>query len=349
MLFAQSTWKESLRDIETSLQANENKLYHMGLKSIARSTISYRNNKVDSSIYEKLFYCLHEKYNQSIWGKWKDLWITTIALDSTLITFALSIFDRAKYRSKKWWVRVHVWLDISNSLPRFCVITDWKTGDNKIAQQIVKEWWLWSWEMIVFDRYYVDFKLWKMIDSNGSFFVSRTKTNTDFVQVEKHQINQANITYDATVELLWNEWQKYWKYLRVVRFYHKKDDRVYEYITNNFTLSALQIADIYKSRREIEVLFRWIKQNLKIKTFLWTSENAVKNQIWIAMIYYLLVRYLAESAKLWKQQLLKFTRIIAEKCLVWIWITELYVLCRSKYRVCLSQGSPPIGWLFEFV
>lgn len=302
LLFAQSTWKESLRDIETSLQVNESKLYHMGLQSTARSTISYWNNKVDSCVYEQLFYCLYEKYKRVFLWTWTDLWISCIALDSSLITFALSIFDWAKYRSKKWWIRVHVGLDIGDSFPRFCVITDWKKADNMVAQQIVQEWKLWSWEMIVFDRYYVDFKLWKMIDTNKSYFVSRTKVTTDFVSIQQHIITEANITYDATIELMGTKWQEYWKSLRVVRFYHEKDDREYEYITNNFELTALQIANIYKSRREIEVFFRWIKQNLKIKTFLGTSENAVKNQIRIAMIYYLLVRYLAESAKLWKQQ-----------------------------------------------
>jgi IS4 transposase len=131
-----------------------------------------------------------------------------------------------------------------------------------------------------------------------------------------------------------------------VRFYHEKDDREYEYITNNFNLSAGQITEIYKNRRQIETFFKRMKQNLVIKSFLGASENAVKNQIWIAMIYYLLVRYLAESAKISKKQLLKFTRLISEKCLSSIVITELYVMCRSKRSMCLSQNSPPIGGLF---
>jgi hypothetical protein len=347
LMFAQSTGKQSLREIETSLQANEWKLYHMNLHSIARSTISYWNNKVDSSIYEKLFYNLYSKYKASFTWTWTDLWIPTIALDSTLITLSLKLCDRAKYRTSKWWIRVHVWLDLDQCFPKFAIITDDKWADNKIAQQIVEEWKLSTWEMIVFDRYYVDFKLWKMIDEKWAFFLTRTKSNTDFCLNTDHTITEKWITKDMTVDLVWSQATKYWKELRIVRFYHEKDDREYEYITNNFDLSAWQIADIYKNRRQIETFFKWMKQNLVIKSFLWASENAIKNQIWIAMIYYLLVRYLAESAKLWKKQLLKFTRLIAEKCLSSMVITELYVLCRSKTSLCLSQHSPPIGGLFN--
>lgn len=346
-MFAQSTWKQSLRDIETSLQANEWKLYHIGLWSIARSTISYWNNKTDSSIYEKLFYNLYGKYRSTFIWTWADLWIPTVALDSTLVTLSLKLCDRAKYRTSKWWVRVHVWLDLDQCFPRFAVITDGKKADNKIAQQIVQEWKLLSWEMIVFDRYYVDFKLRKMIDDSWAFFVTRTKSNTDFCITVDHKITEPWITKDMTIDLVWSKSDTYWMELRIVRFFHEKDQREYEYITNNFNLSAGQIADIYKNRRQIETFFKRMKQNLVIKSFLGASENAVKNQIWIAMIYYLLVRYLAESAKLWKQQLLKFTRLLAEKCLSSIVITELYILCRSKRAFCLSQNSPPIGGLFS--
>jgi hypothetical protein len=347
LMFAQSTGRQSLREIETALQANDWKIYHMWLKSIARSTISYWNNKTDSSIYEKLFYNLLEKYKLTFTWTWVDLWIPTIALDSTLVTLSLKLCDRAKYRKSKWWVRVHIGLDLDQCFPRFAVITDGKWVDNKIAQQIVQEWNFLSWEMIVFDRYYVDFSLWKMIDEKWAFFVTRTKSNTDFCLNTDHIITEQWITKDMTIDLVWSKASIYWKELRIVRFYHEKDDREYEYITNNFDFSAGQIADIYKNRRKIEIFFKWMKQNLVIKSFLWCSENAVKNQIRIAMIYYLLVRYLAESAKLSKKQLLKFTRLIAEKCLSSIVITELYVICRSKRSLCISQNSPPIGGLFS--
>jgi Transposase DDE domain/Domain of unknown function (DUF4372) len=347
LLFAQITGRNSLRDIETWLQADEQKVYHMGLQSIARSTISYWNNKVDSSIYERLFYTV---YNQYKWVFWKsiDLWITCVAMDSTLISLVLSMYDWAKYRTTKWWIRLHIGLDISECLPRFCLITDGKKWDNIVAKQAIQENRLHKWEMIIFDRYYVDFKLWKMIDDKESFFVTRTKKNTDYVAIEHYEKKWVGITYDTKVELCWI-WahKRYDKALRVVRFYDIKEQKEYEYITNNFDLSAEQIANIYKHRWSIETFFRRIKQNLKIKSFLWTTENAVKNQIWIALIYYVLLRYLIESINLWKAQALKLCRLVAQKCMERIVISELYTICRSKTSRCLTFEQHPPNSLFS--
>lgn len=337
-----------MRDIETGLQADEKKVYHMWLASIARSTISYWNNKVDSIIYEKLFYTIYNQYKW-VFCKTVDLWIDCLAMDSTLISLVLSMYDWAKYRTTKWWVRLHIWLDIWECLPRFCLISDGKKWDNIAAKQAINENRLHKGEMIVFDRYYVDFSLRNMVDKQGSFFVTRTKKNTDYVAVEQFEKKWSGITYDAKVELCWI-WadKKYDKALRVVRFYHQKDEKEYEYITNNFDLSAEQIANIYKHRWDIETFFRRIKQNLKIKSFLWTSENAVKNQIRIALIYYVLLRYLIESIKLWKAQALKLCRLIAQKCMERIVITELYTICRSKTSRCLTFEEHPPNSLFTF-
>ncbi len=346
LLFAQITGKESLRDIETWLQANETKLYHMGVESIARSTISYWNNKIAPELYEKLFYRIYNEYKTTFTKK-LDLWITTVAMDSTLISLAMWMYDRAKYRTTKGGMRLHIWLDVSECLPRFCVITDWKKWDNKIAQQIVAEDVLHKGEMIVFDRYYVDFKLWDMITKKGAYFVTRTKKNTTYVAIEQFEKKWLWITYDAKVELYWiGADKKYSWILRVVRYYHKEEDKEYEYISNNFELSAEQIANIYKHRWDIETFFRRIKQNLKIKSFLWTSENAVKNQIRTALIYFVLLRYLIESVKLGTNQALKLMRLIAEKCLERLWISELFTICKSKTSRCLSITSPPQIWLF---
>lgn len=348
LLYAQITWKDSLRWVETGLQGDEEKHYHMNLKSIARSTISYWNNKTNPSTYEKLFYTI---YNQYKWVFWKkvDLGIECIAMDSTLISLVLSMYNWAKYRTTKWWVRLHIWLEISEFLPRFCLISDGKKWDNLMAKQAIEENRLNKGEMIVFDRYYVDFKLWKMINEKWSFFVTRTKKNTDYVAIEKYEPQGSGITYDAKVELCWI-WanKKYDKVLRVVRFYDIEDQKEYEYITNNFDLSAEQIANIYKHRRDIEVFFRWIKQNLKIKSFLWTTENAVKNQIWIALIYFVLLRYLIESFKLWKSQALKLCRLIAQKCMQRIVMTELFTICRSKTARCLTFEEHPPNSLFSY-
>lgn len=351
LLFAQATGKDSLRAVETWLQANEWKLYHLWLDSIARSTISYRNNKTDSWLYEKLFYVLYDQHKKTLSKSSSelDIWIQCIALDGSLITVALSCFDRARYRTAKWWIKIHVWLDVASYMPRFCVITDGKKGETIVATEAIDSWKLHIWEMIVFDRWYLDFKLWKKIDNQGSFFVTRTKTSTNFVPIKHFEKVWVGITYDAEVELLLDKSQKaYPKTLRVVRYYHQEEKKEYEYITNNFELSAEQIANIYKHRWQIETFFRWIKQNLKIKTFLWTSENAVKNQIWVSLIYYLLLKYLTESLNLWKKQILKFTRLLSEKIMEYIAISELYVICKSKTSRCLSLTSPPPSvWLFS--
>lgn len=351
LLFAQTTWKESLRDIETWLQANESKLYHTWLESFARSTVSYWNNKDNNNLFEKLFYKTYDSYNETTGKKWDSLWISCVAMDSSLISLSLWMFDWAKYRTRKWWIRIHIWIDIDQYLPKFCVITDWKKWDNKIAKKIVEEWKIKKWEMIVFDRYYVDFSLRKLIDDRESYFVTRTKINTDFTEVEKYIHIWEWIISDSKIRLCWNKGkEKYQKYLRVVRFYHKEDGREYEYITNNFSLSASKIADIYKNRWQIETFFRRIKQNLKIKTFFWTSENAVKNQIRIALIYFILLRYLTDSVKLWKKQILKFVRLISDKIFDRMVLSELYAICRSQKHCCITNvnvNSPP-WWLFNF-
>jgi hypothetical protein len=348
LLYAQIAKKISLRDIETWLNANDEKLYHMWIKSTARSTIADRNKKVDNSMFENLFYTLFRKYKSSF--VWRNIGIENkcIALDSSLISLALWLYDRAKYRTSKWWIRIHIWLEIDNCLPRFCVVKDWKKADNIVASEIINTWYLKKDEIMVFDRYYVDFKLWRKIDDNWSFFVTRTKVNTNYIIVEEKKIDNPQIQLDANIELVSDLIkEKYWKELRVIRYYDKESERLFEYITNNFDLTATQIAMIYKYRREIEKFFRWIKQNLKIKSFLWTSENAVKNQIRVAMIYYLITMYLATVSKLWKQQILKLVRLLEEKCMVWIWLVELFAMCRSKTSSCLSAPLHPPNSLFS--
>ncbi len=313
LLYAQATKKTSLRDIETCLEWHRNVLYHSGFQSIKRSTLSYWNNyKVPSIIFETLFYDLLSDLKNKDCEKKFNFPNKLYSLDSTTIPLALAIFDRAKFRKRKWAIKLHTLLENESFLPELIVFSDGKLTDNKAAFWMFDK--LDKWSIVVFDRYYVDFKLRKHIDEKEIFFVMRTKTNTSYCPIEDLEKWEKNILYDKKVELL-NSSSKYEKQLRIVRFYHKKDDRIYEYITNNFELTATQIAFIYKSRREIETFFRWIKQNLKIKTFLWTSENAVRNQVWIAMIYYLVMYFIAYQAKISKSWMLKLTRLLWEFCM----------------------------------
>lgn len=349
LLYAQITGKDSLRDIETGLQANQNELYHLGIDSYARSTIAYWNNKVDSKVYEEMFYNMLQHYKSSCIAIKGELWISTIATDSTLISLALGQFDRALHRTTKWGIRAHVWLELDTCLPRFVVIKDAKQGDNVIAREVIKEWKLYKWEMIVFDRYYVDFSLWREIDESWSFFVSRSKNNTLYTVYEDHNVLESWIIQDATIELTWTKWVKeYRKPLRLVRYYDKEGEREFTYITNNFDLPASKIALIYKNRRKIEDFFRWIKQNLKINSFLWTSKNAVMNQLRVAMIYYLILQYLRNTARFWTKQILKLARLLREKCMRHFPVSEIYSMCRSRTTMCMITASGPPGSLFEF-
>ena len=279
----------------------------------------------------------------------QPLWIKTIALDGSIISLALSMYDWAKYRTTKWWIRLHVGMDVATCMPEFVCIKDAKHGENIVAKSMVDEGYLKRWEMLVFDRYYIDFELWKLIDDRWSYFVTRTKTNTDYMITEHFETHHPHVLADMRVELMWKKWKAiYKKSLRVVKFYDKEHERVFTYISNNFVLSAIQIAEIYKNRRKIEEFFRRIKQNLKIKSFLWTSENAVKNQIWIAMIYYVLFHYLCRIASLGKHQCLRLLRVIREYCMRSIGLTEVLAMGKSKTQLCITSSTWPPNTLFNF-
>lgn len=344
LLYAQATKKTSLRDIETCLEWHRNLLYHSGFQSIKRSTLSYRNNyKVPSIIFETLFYDLLSELKHKDREKKFDFPNKLYSLDSTTIPLALSIFDRAKFRKRKGAIKLHTLIENESFLPELIVFSDGKLADNKAAFWMFDK--LDKGSIVVFDRYYVDFKLRKHIDERDLFFVMRTKTNTNYCPIEDLEKWEENILYDKKVELLKAD-ADYKKQLRVVRYSHEKDDKIYEYITNNFELSATQVAFIYKSRREIETFFRRIKQNLKIKTFLWTSENAVRNQVWIAMIYYLIIHFIAYQAKISKKWMLKLTRLLWEFCMSRRSIIEL-LRVEDNQKLTKSRDWPVQNRLFS--
>lgn len=349
LLYAQITGKESLRDIVTWLECHEEKRYHMGLNPIKRSTLAYWNNKIDSSVYEHVFYALLGKYQTTFVRSKQPFWIKTTALDGSIISLALSMYDWAKYRTTKWGIRLHVGMDLSTCMPEFICVTDAKHGENIVAKSIVDEGYLKHWEMLVFDRYYIDFDLWRLINEHWSYFVTRTKKNTDYVITEHFETYHPQVLADTRVDLMWTKWRlMYTQPLRVVKFYDKEDERVFTYISNNFLLSAIQIAEIYKNRWKIEEFFRRIKQNLKIKSFLGTSENAVKNQIWVAMIYYILLHYLRSVGSLGKNQCLRLVRVIREYCMRRIGLTEVLAMGKSKTQQSLTSSTWPPNTLFDF-
>lgn len=297
VFYSQVTGKDSLREIESGLISNSNKLYHLGLDTVARSTLGEAMNRRSSTIYEEVF---NETLNRtmSLAPKHKFKFDMPLYIfDSTLISLALSVYDWAYYRKKKGGIKLHFQLDHSGHLPCFMVMSEGKCHDMKQAK---KSFVIEPDSMYCFDRGYYDLRWHKHIDDEGAYFVTRSKSNADIVVTG--QLGNPNpdkgIISDETIEYCGAESRK--KYpgkVRMVKFLDKKTNKEYIFITNNFKLAASTIAEIYHQRWSIETFFKWIKQNLKIKSFLGTSQNAVLTQIWIALIYYLIVSYLKFLSK----------------------------------------------------
>jgi hypothetical protein len=310
-LYAQVSGKKSLRDIETGLKMQQNSWYHMGLTNAVRSTISYANGKRPYQIAENTFYHLLKQckdYAPKHKFRFKNPLYT---LDATVIDLCLSMFPWAKFRKRKGALKIHTLLDHQGTIPSFMVVTDAKQHEVKVAQNIFLPVSLDS--IITIDKAYVDFQWLYSLKRQGIYFVTRAKENMNYRVVGQQEVNSSKgLLADEEIMLTgFYTGQKYPEKLRLVKYYDREHDKTYEFLTNNFHLSAYTIAQIYKARWQVEIFFKWIKQNLKIKTFLGTSKNAVLTQIWTAMIYYLLLAYIKYQTK-YKHSLLHLTRVIKE-------------------------------------
>lgn len=314
LLYAQVTGKDSLREIETGLSVHNNIWYHLGVKSVARSSLSDANAKRDYRIYEKLFYSLLENCREITPERKFKFKNPLYSFDASIVNLCLSLFDWAKYRATKGALKLHVLLDNRTAIPELINITEGKVADVTMFKRINLET-LEKGSIIVFDRAYIDYTWWKELDENDMFFVSRIKTNQNIFLLGQHKNKRLSQGILADEIVMFGDYhameKKYPKKLRRVRYYDDNQKKEYEFLTNNLELSAKQIADIYRDRWQIELFFKWIKQNLKIKTFLGTSRNAVMTQIWVAMIYYLLLAYIKFQTK-FKKSLLELTRMIRE-------------------------------------
>ena len=290
MAFAQLTYRESLRDIEACLRSLSAKLYHMGFRSqVARSTLADANESRDWRIYadfaQVLIRIARPLYARDPIGV--DLDQSLYALDSTTIDLCLSLFPWAKFRRHKAAVKMHTLLELRGNIPTFIRITDGKTHDVNILDEFLPE----PGAFYVMDRAYVDFQRLFVFTLCSSFFVVRTKKNILLQRRYSHPVDKSTgVRSDQTVILRAIESaQAYPDSLRRVSYFDAATNKRLKFLTNNFTLPALTIARIYKSRWQIELFFKWIKQHLRIKKFYGTSENAVKTQIWIAVSVYVLV------------------------------------------------------------
>ena len=290
MAFAQLTWRESLRDIEVCLTANQAKLFHMGLKGIpARSTLSDALNLRDWHIYHALAMQLIARaralYTKEPTGLTIDA--TVYALDSTTIDLCLSLFDWAPFRRAKAAVKMHTLLDLRGNIPSFIHISDGKMSDVRVLDLLPVE----AGAFYVMDRGYLDFGRLFKLHQAGAFFVTRAKRGMDARRVYSAKIDRATgVICDQAIRL--NGFyvaKNYPEHLRRIRFKDPESGKTLVFLTNNTTLPPLTIAALYKSRWQVELFFKWIKQHLRIKRFLGTSENAVKTQIWCAVSTYVLI------------------------------------------------------------
>jgi hypothetical protein len=290
LAFAQLTFRESLRDIEACLRSVEGKLYHMGFRGkVARSTLADANEAHDWRIYadfaQVLIHIARPMYANESLGF--DLDNTVYALDSTTIDLCLSVFPWARFRAKKAAIKLHTLLDLRGPIPTFIEVSEGKLHDVNILDAIAPE----PGAFYVMDRAYVDFERLHVFHRGGAFFVTRTKRGVLFRRRYSHTIDATTgLRSDHTVLLASASSRKHYPDpLRRIHFYDAEQDRHLRFLTNNFDLPALTVCLLYKSRWQVELFFKWIKQHLRIKAFYGYSENAVKTQIWIAVSMYVLV------------------------------------------------------------
>jgi len=299
MAFAQLTFRESLRSTETCLLAQHSKLYHMGIRGgIARSTLADANEQRDWRIYADFAQVLIQVARPLYAGDdlGLDLDNTIYALDATTIDLCLSAFPWAHFRSTKAAVKLHTLLDLRGNIPTFIHISDGKLHDVHALDFMTLE----AGAFYIMDRGYVDFtRLYKM-HLAGAFFVTRDKSNLKYQRRYSHEVDKSTgLRCDQTIFLTGVDTPDYYpQTLRRIKYHDAKTEKTFNFLTNNFVIPAITVADLYRNRWQVELFFKWIKQHLRIKSFFGTSENAVKTQVWIAISVYVLVAIIKKRLKL---------------------------------------------------
>jgi hypothetical protein len=335
LLYAQATGKQSLRDIVGGLQLHNSKLYHLGLRPVPRSTISDGMQRRESKVFEEMFYAMVRKTGALAPGHRFRFKNPLYSIDATTIDLCLSVFDWAKFRKQKGAIKLHCQLDHSGHIPNFVHISDGKMHDAKAVKGFFE---IEPDSIYCVDKAYVDYEWLHTIHKTKAFFVTRAKINMDYRITGQHsEGKKKGVITDRIIKLNGqSSSRKYPSRMRMVIFKDEETGKVYHFITNNFRLAASTIAAIYKQRWQIELFFKWIKQNLKIKTFLGTSKNAVMAQVWVAMIYYLLLAYIKFMSKT-SLSLTDFARRVKEGIMMQIDLLEL--LCLADFK----RSKPPDG------
>ncbi len=299
MAFAQLTYRESLRDIEICLRAMQSKLYHIGIRSkISRSTLAYTNQNRDWRIYADFAFILINEAKKLYKDDkfFKELDETVYALDSTTIDLCLSLFPWAKFRKTKSAIKIHTLLNLQNNIPSFFSITDGSVHDVNILDELITE----MGAFYVVDKGYIDFQRLYKLNLNSAFFVTRAKSNFQFKRIYSHKVDKSlGLICDQSIHLTgFYPAKDYPEKLRRIKYYDSENNRKLIFITNNFRLPAITIANLFKQRWQIELFFKWIKQNLKIKSFYGNSANAVKTQVCIAISIYVLLAIIKKKLKI---------------------------------------------------
>lgn len=310
LLYAQVAGKVCLREIESDFRILDSKWGEFGMQSISRSTLARANKERPAEIFESLFYVLFEQCQELSPSQDFSFQNPLHAIDATSISLCLSLFDWAKYRTQKGAFRIHTDLDLRTQIPDFLDFTNGKVHEVKILQNLDFTKYP-KGTIFVMDRGYNDYEvLWRIKKAGHHFVIRRKKNAHTFVLNSYRNPKGKGVVKDERIAFVNDDYPDDLRMITVV----DDEGKIYEFLTDEFRLSAQNIAEIYKRRWDIETFFRWIKQNLKIKTFLGTSENAVKTQIWVAMIYYLLLKWLAHCIH-FSKSLTILTRKIKATCM----------------------------------
>lgn len=332
MLFCQLAQAKSLREITEGLQASEGKLKHLGLpEAPARSTLAYANEHRPWQLFETVFHQLLAYCQQHLGvakaGAKLGLPGKLLSLDATVIDLCAAVFDWAQFRTTKGAVKLHLLLDHDGYLPCYAVITEGKVHEIQVARQLKLQ----RGTMLVFDRGYTDYDWFRQLTEEGVHFVTRLKDNAAYIVVERREAQADGVQDDEIIVLEKQAHSETAPFLRRIRYWDEVNQQVLVFLTNDLTLSASTVAAVYKERWQIELLFKALKQNLRIKTFVGTSANALKTQIWTALIALLAVKFLQLQARFpWS-----LSRLIA------LLRQQLFVY-RDLWRWLESPFEPPV-------
>ena len=329
MAFAQLTFRESLRDIETCLRAHSTKLYHLGIRGhIARSTLADANEKRDWRIYRdfalSLIHVARNLYADDSFAV--ELAHTAYALDTTTIDLSLALFPWARFRKTKAAVKLHTLLDLRGNIPAFIHISDGKLHEVTVLDQIAFE----PGSFYMLDRGFLDFARLYMLHLAQAFFVIRAKSNSQYRRRYSHPIDKATgLRCDHTIVLTGvRSCKDYPVQLRCIKFYDVEHDKRLVFLTNSFDLPALTVCELYRCRWQVELFFKWIKQHLRIKAFFGTSENAVKTQVWIAIAVYVLVDLFDKARKDMESEVKKSLKWVVLTAIVGLVLLTVYVMVK---------------------